>query len=272
MALSAAMANSIQLVIEESVATVTMLAPTMPPAFFQDLREVFQQISSTPTLRAVVLQSSAKSFSYGLDLPAAFKENAKIFAGGGATERTELLYLIRDLQDCLNAVVRCPIPVIAAIHGHCIGGGIDLITCCDIRLSSAEATYSVRETRIAIVADLGTLQRLPEIIGQGHTRELALTGCDIDATRAAQIALINHVYADKVSLQEAAQEMAKSIAQNPPLTVRGVKDVLDFGRDHGSKAALGYVGAWNSAFLASEDLAESMAAFMGKRNPEFKGR
>jgi len=266
------MATTLSLEVSDRIATLTLVAPTMPPAFFPELREAFASISASPDIRAVVLRSSAKGFSYGLDLPATFKEHAKIFTGGGATERTALLALIRDWQDCIETVVRCPVPVIAAVHGPCIGGGIDLITACDIRLASREAVFSVRETRIAIVADLGTLQRLPAIVGQGHARELALTGCDIDATRAAEVGLVNHVHDSVADLHSAANDMATSIAKNPPLTVRGVKDVLDFGRDHGPQAGLSYVGAWNSAFLASEDLGEAMAAFMGKREPEFKGK
>jgi enoyl-CoA hydratase len=250
------MATTLNLEVQDHVATVTITSKTMPPAFFMELREAFQTIAADKEVRAVVLRSSAKSFTYGLDLPATFKEHGTLFAGGGATERMGLHGLISELQDCMNAVYRCPVPVLAAIHGHCIGGGIDLTTCCDIRLASADRT----------------LQRLPGIVGEGHARELALRGCDIDAERAATIALVNHVYEDKETLHKEAQTMAAEIAANPALTVRGVKNVMDFGRDHGAEAGLHYVSAWNAAFLASEDLAEGMAAFMGKRAPEYKGR
>lgn len=266
------MASTLSVEFIDHVATISITSKTMPPAFFPEIRDAFTEIASKPEIRAVVVRSTAKGFSYGLDLPATFKEHAKLFTGGGATERTALLTLIRDWQDCMESIVRCAVPVIAAIHGPCIGGGIDLITACDIRLASEDAIFSVRETRIAIVADLGTLQRLPSIVGQGHARELAMTGGDIGAERAAAIGLVNHVHATTEALHKAADEMAKTIAANPPLTVRGVKDVLDFGRDHGAKAGLSYVSAWNSAFLASEDLGEAMASFMAKRPPEFKGK
>lgn len=266
------MATTLDLEVQDHVATMTIRSATMPPAFFSELRSAFLEIGSNNDVRAVVLRSSAKSFSYGLDLPATFKEHGALFAGGGATERMALNSLIGELQESMNAVYRCPVPVIAAIHGHCIGGGIDLITCCDIRLASSDSTFSVRETKIAIVADLGTLQRLPAIVGEGHARELALRGCDIDAERALCISLVNHVYEDKERLHREAQTMASEIAANPALTVRGVKKVMDFTRDHGAEAGLQYVSAWNAAFLASEDLAEGMAAFMGKRKPDYKGR
>ena len=266
------MASTLNLEIEDHVATITVTSATMPPVFFQELREAFRSLEGQDQARVVVIRSTAKAFTYGLDLPATFKEHGTLFAGGGATERMALHALITDLQECMSAVSACPLPVLAAIHGHCIGGGIYLITCCDIRLASADSKYSVRETRIAIVADLGTLQRLPAIVGEGHARELALRGCDIDAARAEAIGLVNHVYENRETLHKEAAAMALEIAANPALTVRGVKRVMDFSRDHGVQAGLQYVGAWNSAFLASEDLAESMAAFMGKRAPEFTGR
>lgn len=266
------MPSTLTLDIQEAVATLTLTGATMPPSFFPELRESFRGIAKDSRVRAVVVRSSAKGFSYGLDLPAAFKEMGAHFAGGGANERSELLAIIADWQDCMSSVVRCAVPVIAAVHGPCLGGGVDLITCADVRLASQDALFSVRETRIAIVADLGTLQRLPALVGQGHARELALTGCDIDANRAAEIGLVNHVHNDREAVHQAAQAMAKSIADNPPLTVRGVKNVLDFGRDHGGQAGLQYVGAWNAAFLASEDLGEAMQAFMAKRPPDFKGK
>jgi enoyl-CoA hydratase len=159
--------------------------------------------------------------------------------------------------------------VIAAVHGRCIGGGIDLISACDIRLCSADAQFSVRETKIAIVADLGTLQRLPALVGQGHARELAFTGKDIAAERARQIGLVNDVYADEAELKKAAAALAREIAGNSPLTVRGVKRVLDFGQGKPAADGLSYVAAWNSAFLASDDLAEALSAFAEKRPPRF---
>lgn len=266
------MPSTLNLEVQDHVATVTITSATMPPAFFHEMRDAFRSIAADADVRAVVVRSTAKSFTYGLDLPATFKEHGTLFAGGGATERMGLRALIDDLQDCMNTVYKCPVPVLAAVHGHCIGGGIDLICSCDIRLASAESKYSVRETRIAIVADLGTLQRLPAIVGEGHARELALRGNDISAERAAEIALVNHVYADRETLHKEAQAMAEEIAANPALTVRGVKNVMDFGRDHGAEAGLHYVKTWNSAFLASEDLGEAMAAFMGKRPPVYKGR
>ena len=195
-----------------------------------------------------------------------------MFSGGGAAKRSELLALIRRLQGAFTAIAEHPVPVIAAVHGNCIGGGVDLISACDVRICSRDAKFSVREVKVAIVADLGSLQRLPPIIGQGHTRELAFTGKTIDAERALRIGLVNDVFFTSEALAAAATALAAEIAHNPPLTVRGVKDVLDFGAGRSVAEGLAYVAAHNAAFLASEDLGEAVQAFMEKREPRFQGK
>lgn len=266
------MPDTLTVTAQGHVTTVTLVKPTMPPAFFFECEAAFRAIAADPDVRAVVVRSTAKAFSYGLDLPAAFQAHGRLFAGGGAPERRELHELIRKLQGAFNAIAECPVPVIAAAHGHCIGGGVDLIAAADVRLASSDATFSVRETKIAIVADLGSLQRLPAIIGQGHTRELAFTGKTIDSSRARSIGLVNDVLQSHDELARAALAMAEEIAANAPLTVRGVKDVLRFGEHKTVADGLEYVAAYNAAHLASEDLGEAVAAFMEKRAPRYKGR
>jgi enoyl-CoA hydratase len=258
--------------LEGGVALVRLTAMTMTPEFFDDLQAVFDKVSGEPAVKSVVLQSEGKAFSYGLDLPAAFAKYGEMFGGGLAGTRSALLDLIGRLQGSLNAVAGCPVPVIAAIHGWCIGGGLDLIAACDIRLASADSRFSLRETRVAIVADLGSLQRLPAIIGKGNLRELAFTGKDIGSARAQAIGLVNETFADRAEVQEKALAMAKEIAGNPPLVVRGVKKVMEFCEGKSVSDGLEYVAAWNSAFLASEDLAEAVSSFIEKRRPEYRGR
>jgi enoyl-CoA hydratase len=268
-----AMQPLVTLDIADSIATVTLTRPTMPPAFFTELEGAFRGLAASEGVRAVLLRSSAKAWSYGLDLAAAMKDLGPQLAGGGtAGPRMELHALIRRLQGAIDAVAACPAPVIAAIHGWCIGGGLDLAAACDIRLASADARFSLRETKIAIVADLGSLQRLPGIIGQGRTRELAFTGKDVTAARAEAMGLVNEVFPDEEALLAGARVMAAEIAANPPLTVRGVKQVLAFGEGKTVAEGLSYVAAWNAAFLASEDLGEALAAFAERRAPSYKGR
>jgi enoyl-CoA hydratase len=157
------------------------------------------------------------------------------------------------------------------VHGWCIGGGVDLISAVDVRYASADAKFSVREVKLAIVADVGSLARLPLILSDGHLRELALTGKDIDAARAERIGLVNDVYDDANAALAAAHETAAEIAANPPVVVNGVKDVLDQQRIARVSESLRYVAAWNAAFLPSKDLSEGLKATFEKRKPEFTG-
>jgi enoyl-CoA hydratase len=266
------MSDFVALDISDKIATVTLLKTTMPPAFFVDIEALFRRLATEREVRAVVVQSSAKAFSFGLDLRAAMNELGPHLAGSLAAGRMELLGLIQRLQGSFNVISTCPVPVIVAIHGPCIGGGLDLATAGDIRLATRDATFSLRETRIGIVADLGSLQRLPRLCGQGVVRELAFTGKDIAAERAVSIGLVNELFDDVTSLHAGARKLAVEIANNPPLTVRGVKAVLDYGEGKTVADGLAYVAAWNAAFLASEDLTEAMMAFIEKRPPRYTGK
>ena len=258
---------------EGDIAIVSLLAPTMPPALFTELGETFAAFAREPALRAVILRGDTKVFSYGLDLPAAFAGWGPMFSGQGlAAARTELWTMIRGIQASVTAVASCPVPVIAAIHGWCVGGGVDLVTACDLRLCTADARFSVRETKVAMVADLGSLQRLPLVIGDAATRELALTGKDIDAARALALGLVSQVVADRSAVEAAARALAGEIAGNPPLVVRGVKEILDQATRRDVAEGLERVAMWNAAFLPSEDLGEAASAFAARRAPVWKGR
>jgi enoyl-CoA hydratase len=264
--------NSFSLEREGGVALVTMLAPSMGFEFFRELPALFRELDADTSARAIVLAGSGSNFSFGLDL----KDVAPMFGAlatgeTGASARSTVLAQIREWQASITAVADCRTPVISAIDGWCIGGGIDLVAATDIRLATASAKFSIRETKVAIVADLGSLQRLVGIIGDGHLRELALTGSDITAVRAERIGLVNSVYADAATLKNAALALATEIAANPPLVVRGIKDVLDAERAPRVEAGLRYVAAWNSAFLPSKDLGEAFASFAERRPPEFSG-
>jgi len=241
---------------------------TMTIDFFEDLARLFHEFDEDPDVRVVIIKAEGKSFTAGIDLMAL----SGVVQGEGAHVREKLRKEIRRLQEPMNAVEKCRKPVIAAIHGHCIGGGIDLISACDIRLASNDAIFSIRETRMAIVADLGTLQRLPHIIGHGWFRELALTGRDFTAEEALNMNLITRLCKDKDALYNEAKKLADDIAACPPLTVQGVKDVILYSRDNGIYPGLEYVAQKNSAILPSEDLMEAFNAFMEKRSPEFKGK
>jgi len=267
---------SLKVDIADGVADVTLLGPSkgnaMGPDFWRELPIVFGELDRDDDVRAVVLTGSGTNFSYGLDLPAMAGEWGGLIGGGLAKPRTDFLARLRQLQDAVTSIAACRKPVIAAVSGWCIGGGLDVIAATDIRLASADAKFSVREVKVAIVADLGSLHRLAGIIGEGHLRELAYTGKDIDAARAEKIHLVNDVYPDQAALLAAAHELAADIAANPPLVVQGVKDVLGHQREQDVATGLRYVGAWNAAFLPSEDLGEAVLAFGERRAPKFNGK
>lgn len=221
----------------------------------------------------MIITGSGANFSFGLDLPAMAGDFGKVLAENAkAGPRTEFHGTIKRMQAGINAVADCRKPVIAAVSGWCIGGGVDLITAADIRLASADAKFSVREVRVAIVADMGSLARLGTIIGDGHVRELALTGRDIDAARAEKIGLVNDVFEDQAAMLVSARTTAREIAGLPPLVVQGVKEVLDHTRRPQVEDSLRYVAAWNAAFLPSEDLTEAITAVFEKRPPKFTGK
>ena len=261
---------------KEHVAQVTLIGPgkgnAMGPAFWSELPEVFAALDADRDIRAIVITGSGRNFSYGLDLPAMGGTLAPVLAEGAlAGPRTDFHAEVLRMQNTISAVADCRTPTIASVHGWCIGGGVDLISAVDIRYASADAKFSVREVKLAIVADVGSLARLPLILSDGHLRELALTGKDIDAARAEKIGLVNDVFADADAALQAAHATAAEIAENPPLTVRGVKDVLDQQRISAVSASLRYVAAWNSAFLPSKDLSEGISATFAKRPPQFAG-
>jgi enoyl-CoA hydratase len=242
------------------------------PELFRDLPAAIAELDADASVRAIVLRGDGAHFTYGLDLMAMAGELGPLIAGHNlARERTGLLALIRRLQDAVSSLANARAPVINAIHGWCIGGGLDLATACDVRLCSSEAKFSVREVRVAIVADLGTLQRLPRIVGQGHARQLALTGEDFDAARALRIGLVNEVHETPEALFMAARAMARRIAENPPLVVQGVKRILDDNDGQTVAEGLRHVALWNSAFLQSNDLTEAFSAFAERRPPKFEG-
>ncbi len=246
----------------------------MGRAFWEELPQAMAELRADDSVRAIVIAAEGPAFSTGLDL----NEFGGLLGADGngdlsqAAQRTQALGAIGRMQASITAVADCPKPVIAAMHGWCIGGAIDLTTACDVRLAAADAVFSVRETKIAITADVGTLQRLPGIIGRGHVAELVYTGKDMDAARAKDIHFVNEVYPDREGVIAAAQAMANEIAANSPLAVQGAKAVLRYCEGKSVEDGLRYVALWNSAFLPSNDVVEAMQAFMEKRPPAYTGQ
>lgn len=261
---------------DSGLVEVVLMGPgkgnTMGPDYWREMPEVFTRLDADESVRAIIVRGDGKHFSYGLDLVAMSAELGPLILGNNlAGARTRLLELIERFQQSCDRVARCRHPVIAALHGWCVGGGLDLAAACDLRLASSDARISLREVRVAMVADVGSLQRLPRIIGEAHTRELAYTGRDLDAARALRIGLVTDVYGTPDDLLREARSLARTIAANPPLVVQGIKHVMDYCADKSLADGLRFVAVWNAAFLQSSDLGEAMAAFVDKRPPTFTG-
>lgn len=241
----------------------------MSADIWEDIPIAMGQIDSDPSVRAVVLSGRGGAFTVGIDVAMLA---GLVPEGPSEAVRSRRIYdKVKELQRAASVFADSPKPVIAAVDGYCLGAGMDLITACDIRLCTEASTFSIRETRMGLVADIGTLQRLPAIVGSGHTAELALTGADIGADRAAEIGLVNRVLPDRESLMEAALDLAGVIASNSPFVLDGVKRVLAANAGRTVAEALDHVAQWNAAYLLTNDLFEATSAFSEKRRPDFKG-
>jgi enoyl-CoA hydratase len=244
----------------------------MTPDFFHEIRRAFEELDAAPDVHVVIVWAQGRVFSSGLDLTAAVGLIPGAAESPSDAARNRILYrTIVDFQSCFTQVRKCRKPVIAAVHGICIGGGLDLATACDIRLCASDAAFSIHETKMAMVADLGTLQRVSRICGRGFVREMAFTGAPVSAQRALEFGLVTQVHPGKPQLLEAARALAAEIAANSPLAIQGIKKVLDFSESHSEEDGLEFVAQWNTSFFLSRDLFEALDAFTAKREPRFTG-
>ncbi|MEN0065481.1 MAG: crotonase/enoyl-CoA hydratase family protein [Myxococcota bacterium] len=268
---------AVELHIEGAIATLTMNVPerrnAMGPAFFEELPARIHQIDAAEGVRVVILKAEGKSFSAGLDLMAMVPKmpvSLQPEPPDGA-KRAALHRFIEQLQYAITSVARCRVPIVAAVHGACVGGGVDLVTACDLCVASEDAYFSVREARVGIVADLGTLQRLPRIIGEGRARNWVFTARDVPAAEAERAGLVQQVFSDQDAMLAGAHALATEIASRAPLAVQGSKAVMVEQARHEIDRSLAYVAAWNTAHLMNQDLGRAMQAFVTKTEPSFEG-
>lgn len=259
--------------IDQHIARVSLNRPdkanAMNMPMWQEIRSAFKLLDADPTVRVVTLEGAGAHFTAGIDLEMMLALGPIISDPCEARTREKLRRLILDLQDTLTSIERCRKPVLAAIHGACVGGGVDLICCCDMRYAAADAHFSIKEIDIGMTADVGTLQRLPKLVGDGIVRELAYTGRRMSADEAHNIGLVNRVWPNVEELQRGVLELATQIAAKSPLSIRGVKEMLVYARDHSVADGLNHVATWNAAMLMSADLQEAMLANMSKRAAVF---
>ena len=251
--------ETLAVTLDGPVATVRLNRPdkanAMNAPMWQEIRRAFDWIDATPAARVAVLEGEGRHFTAGIDLQMMAGLLPQVHDDCDGRAREKLRRLILDLQDTLTSLERCRKPVLAAIHGACVGGGIDLICCADVRYASADARFTVKEIDIGMVADVGTLQRLPKIVGaQGWVREVAYTGRTVEAAEAQSMGLVTRVFPTREALQAGVREVAATIAAKSPLSIRGVKEMVNYARDHSVADGLNHVATWNAAMLLSEDL------------------
>jgi len=254
--------------IQGQVATVRLNRPdkanAMNAAMWQDIRRAFEWLDTQPQARVAILAGEGRHFTAGIDLSMMAGLAPQIEDPCDGRSREALRRVILDMQDTLTSLERCRKPVLAAVHGACVGGGIDLICAADMRYCSADAHFSIKEIDIGMVADVGTLQRLPKLVGsQGLVRELAYTGRRVEAAEAREIGLVNRVFDSPEALQAGVREIAAAIAAKSPLSIRGIKEQLNYARDHSVADGLNHVATWNAAMLMSEDLSKALMAGKG---------
>ncbi len=243
---------------------------SMVPEFWVELPEIVDALEAGGEARAIVISSTGKHFTAGMDL--------SVFGSGGLEEkervergrkRAELRRRILHLQESFSCLERARMPVLAAVQGGCIGGGVDLISACDMRYCTEDAFFCIQEINIGMTADVGTFPRLPQVMAQGMVRELAYTGRRLGASEAKETGLVNCVYASHEALLDGVMDTAAEIAARSPLAVWGSKEMLNYARDHTIADGLDYIATWQTGMFHSDDMTEAFAAKKEQRDAEY---
>lgn len=258
--------------IADGIAEIEMNRPdkanAMSPEFWDDLPRIMAALGENPKVRVAVLSGRGRHFTGGMDL-AAFQGIMALTQKEPGRAAFALRNLILKLQGALSSLEEAPFPVIAAIHGVCLGGGIDLVSAADIRLATTDASFGIEEIHIGMTADVGTLQRLPKVMPPGIVRELTYTGRRFSPGEAQAWGFVNGVHEDREALMDAARAMAADIAAKSPLAIAGAKHAITYARDHSVAEGLDQIATWNAGMLRPEDLMKAMEAKMQKKQAEF---
>jgi enoyl-CoA hydratase len=260
--------------IENNIASVAFNRPgkanSLHREAWDEMQQIFETLDETPEARVVVLSGEGKNFCAGIDLELLMDIQKYNQIKCEGRKRETLRKFILKLQDTISAIEKCRKPVLAAIHRACIGGGVDIISACDIRYCTEDAYFSIKEVDMGLVADIGTLQRLPKILNPGIMAEMAYTGRKVSGPEASQIGLTTRTYADKELMMMEVMQIAQNIAEKSPLVIRGTKHIMQYTRDHSVSDSLNYMSVWNAGMLMSDDLMEAFQATLQKRKAIFE--
>jgi len=269
--------STLDLTVQDGVAELRLNRPeranSLNRPMWGELRRAAHALDAEPSVRVVVLTGNGPHFCAGIDLGMLAEFRAGSESGGGVDcagrASEQLRRTILDLQDVLSSLERCRKPVLAAVHGACVGAGLDLAVACDLRYASADAQFVLKEVDMGLAADVGVLQRLPRIVGEGVARELAYTCRAVSGSEAAELRLVNRCFDTPEELAKGVLELARELAAKSPLALRGTKQAITYARDHSVADGLDQVATWNSGTLLSADLDEALAAFREKRPARF---
>ncbi|WP_394779413.1 enoyl-CoA hydratase-related protein [Undibacterium sp.] len=260
--------------INDKIAHLSLNRPaamnTMQPQFWRELTTILQQLQREAPARVLVISSTGKHFTAGMSLDV-FGQGGISLDDSNASGRANILPALQDMHHAFNLIEQLRMPVIAAIQGGCIGGGVDMVSACDIRLASADAFFCIQEINIGMTADLGTLQRLPKLIPEGIVHEMAYTGRRLPAQRALAVGMVNEVFESQQAMLEAALKMAAEIAEKPPVAIWGSKQAIHYARDHSTHDALQQMGWLQSGIWQTSNLVEAFQAKQQGRAPVYPG-
>ncbi len=264
--------NCFKVLTEKNVSHVLLNRPekrnSMNLDFWNEFPEIISKIDQEGMTHAIVISSTGPHFCSGLDVSLFQSDLVNIVKDEGR-KGVLLMDYIQILQDAIGVIQECRIPVITAIQGGCIGGGLDLVCASDIRLGTDDCYFSILETKLGLVADVGTFPRLVKLIPDGLVRELAFTGRKFSGAEALNSGFLNNTYLDQKHMMNAAFGLAEKIASNAPLTLHGCKEAINFSRDHSTEDGLKWVKMWNSSMLNMKDIEEGFKSSVTKRPGKF---
>ncbi len=264
--------------IENKIAHIVLNRPqkrnSMIPEFWDELPRIIRELDANADARVVVISSTGPHFTSGIDT-SVFEDNSENSDDPIAVEKlnrqhgAKLYDTIKYLQQTFTCLEECRVPVLAAIQGGVIGGGVDLITACDMRYMTADSFLTIYEINIGMTADVGTFPRITKLLPEGVVKELAYTGRRMSAEEAKSLGFINGIFEDQQSLLNGVMEIAEQIASKAPLAIYGSKRIINYSRDHSSADSLDYIGIWNGSMLQNTEINEAMNAASEKRQADF---
>ncbi len=259
--------------IDEDIAHIELSRPeamnSMIPEFWRELPQCINDIDAGSMARVIVISSSGKHFSAGMDL-SVFSNMAKSFVGEPARRAEKMRRMVLELQESFTALEKARMPVLAAVQGGAVGGALDMICACDMRYCTQDAFFTIKETELGMTADVGTLQRIGNLMPDGIVRELAYTGRRMTSTEAHRTGLINSVFESQAEMMESVFAIAHKIAANSPMAVHGCKEMLNYARDHSVHESLNYMATWQSGMFQMPDIMEAMKAAQENREAEYE--